>query len=179
MKSLKQLSLIEKDEANVKIDFIFCNTFVTGINNVLVCEDKPTENELIKDLKNKNASGKIAILLEINSSLFKCIRTLNINFKSVQQRTVVKNIEIIKTILQIIHEDNLNFLAPNDLLVYESDSDSSTDSNISTSSNSWKAAEREERMKERVNECIRLLNEQHQRQYVSTDWEINAFSSND
>ncbi|KAI9266016.1 hypothetical protein BY458DRAFT_512843 [Sporodiniella umbellata] len=97
-------------------------------------------------------------------------------------RTVVKNINIIETILQIIHEDNANFLAPNDSLVYESDSDSSTDSTISTSSNSeysWKAAKREERIKGKVNEVIRLLNEQYQSQYVSTDWEINAFSSKD
>ncbi|KAI7892877.1 uncharacterized protein EV154DRAFT_479784 [Mucor mucedo] len=55
-------------------------------------------------------------------------------------RTIVKNIDIIETILQIIHEDNLNFLAPNVSLVYESDSDSSTDSTISTSSNSREEA---------------------------------------
>jgi polysaccharide pyruvyl transferase WcaK-like protein len=42
----------------------------------------------------------------------------------------------------------------------------------------WKAAEREERIKERVNEAIRMLNEQYQSQYVSTDWESNAFSDN-
>lgn len=67
----------------------------------------------------------------------------------------MKNIDIIETILQIIHEDNLNFLAPKDSFIYESDSDSSTDSTLSTSSNlkyNWKAAEREERIKERVNE---------------------------
>lgn len=94
----------------------------------------------------------------------------------------MKNIDVIETILQIIHEDNLNFLAPNDSLIYESDSDSSTDSTISTPSNSkynWKAAEREERIKERVNEAIRLLNEQYQSQYVSTERKSNAFSYND
>ncbi|KAG0739629.1 hypothetical protein G6F21_011073 [Rhizopus arrhizus] len=84
-------------------------------------------------------------------------------------RAIMKNIDIIETILQIIHEDNLNFLAPKDSFIYESDSDSSTDSTLSTSSNlkyNWKATEREERIKERVNE-------QYQSQYVSTDWEIS------
>lgn len=60
IKSLKQLSLIEKDVPNVKLDFIFCNTSVTGINDVLICEDKPTENESTKDSKKKKheSSGK-------------------------------------------------------------------------------------------------------------------------
>jgi hypothetical protein len=30
----------------------------------------------------------------------------------------MKNIDIIETILQIIHEDNLNFLAPNDSFIH-------------------------------------------------------------
>ena len=52
-------------------------------------------------------------------------------------------------------------------------------STISASSNSgenWQATEREERIKERVNEAISMLNEQYQSQYVSTDWESNAFN---
>lgn len=51
IKSLKELGLIKEDEPNVKLDFIFCNTSVTGINDVLICEDKPTENESTKDIK--------------------------------------------------------------------------------------------------------------------------------
>lgn len=95
----------------------------------------------------------------------------------------MKNIEIIETILQIVHEDNLEFLTPNDSLLYKSDSDSDdgTDSTISTSSdatNTWKAAEREERINERVNEALKSLNEQYHSQYVSTDWEGNAFTNN-
>jgi hypothetical protein len=35
----------------VKLDFIFCNTSVDGINGSLICEDKPTENESTKDVK--------------------------------------------------------------------------------------------------------------------------------
>lgn len=84
----------------------------------------------------------------------------------------MKNIDTIETILQVIHEDNLNFMAPNDSFIYDSDSDSSTASTISASSNSgenWQATEREERIKERVNEAISMLNEQYQSQYVSTD----------
>lgn len=91
----------------------------------------------------------------------------------------MKNIDTIETILQVIHEDNLNFMALNDSFIYESDSDSSTDSTISTSSNSgknWQATEREERTKERVNEAISMLNEQYQSQYVSTDCESNVFN---
>lgn len=93
----------------------------------------------------------------------------------------MKNIDIIETILQVIHEDNLNFMAPNDSFIYDSDSDSSTASTISASSNSgenWQANEREEIIKERMNEAISMLNEQYQSQYVSTDWESNAFNDN-
>ncbi|EIE90128.1 hypothetical protein RO3G_14839 [Rhizopus delemar RA 99-880] len=96
-------------------------------------------------------------------------------------RTVMKNINIIETILQVIHEDNLNFMAPNDSFIYDSGSDSSTASTISASSSSgedWQAIEREEGIKERVNEAISMLNEQYQSQYVSTVWESNAFNDN-
>jgi hypothetical protein len=51
IKSLKELGLLKEDEPNMRLDFIFCNTSVTGINDVLICEDKPTENESTKDLK--------------------------------------------------------------------------------------------------------------------------------
>lgn len=94
---------------------------------------------------------------------------------------MVKNINIIETVLQVIHEDNLNFMAPNDLFIYDSGSDSSTASTILASSNSgedWHATEREERIKERVNEAISVLSEQYQSQYVSTVWESNAFNDN-
>lgn len=93
----------------------------------------------------------------------------------------MKNIDTIETILQVIHEDNWNFMAPNDSFIYGSDSDSSTASTISASSNSgenWQATEGEEIIKGRVNEAISMLNEQYQSQYVSTDWKSNAFNDN-
>ncbi|KAL4214686.1 hypothetical protein AB4K20DRAFT_1974204 [Rhizopus microsporus] len=38
---------------NVKLDFIFCNTYATGINDVLICEDKLTENKSKKTRKSR------------------------------------------------------------------------------------------------------------------------------
>lgn len=59
IKSLKELGLLKEDEPNMRLDFIFCNISVTGLNDVLICEDKPTENESTKDLKEKHeSSGK-------------------------------------------------------------------------------------------------------------------------
>lgn len=42
---------MNEQEPNVRLDFIFCNTTVTGINDVFVCEDKPTVAESVKDVK--------------------------------------------------------------------------------------------------------------------------------
>lgn len=94
----------------------------------------------------------------------------------------MKNIDSIETILQVIHQDNLNFMAPNDSYLYVSDSDGSTCSTTSGPSNSeesWQAIEREERIKDSVDEAIAVLNEQYSSQYVSTDWENNAFKDDD
>ncbi|CEP19363.1 hypothetical protein [Parasitella parasitica] len=62
IKSLKQLRLIEKDVPNVKLDFIFCNTSIAGINVVLICEDKPTENESTKDSEKTRKLRKKAVV---------------------------------------------------------------------------------------------------------------------
>ncbi|KAI8076005.1 hypothetical protein BDF21DRAFT_314974, partial [Thamnidium elegans] len=75
--------------------------------------------------------------------------------------TIVKNIGTIETILQVIHEDNLNFMTSSDTFIYNYDSDSSTSNTLSTSSNSgenWQDAEREERIKEKVNEATVTCN---------------------
>lgn len=45
--------MIKEDEPNVKLDFIFCNTYATGINDVLICEDKLTENKSKKTRKSR------------------------------------------------------------------------------------------------------------------------------
>ncbi|KAG2229996.1 hypothetical protein INT48_002814, partial [Thamnidium elegans] len=50
IKSLKELGLIEEKESNVKPDFIFCDTSISSINDALICEDEPTENESTKDI---------------------------------------------------------------------------------------------------------------------------------
>lgn len=41
---------MKEKEPNIKLDFIFCNTNIAGINDVLVCEDKSTDAESTKDV---------------------------------------------------------------------------------------------------------------------------------
>jgi hypothetical protein len=94
----------------------------------------------------------------------------------------VKNIDTIESILQVIHKDNMNFMAPDDSYLYDSDSDDSTcstTSELSNSEESWQVIEREERIKDSVDEAIAVLNEEYSSQYVSTDWENNAFKDVD
>lgn len=50
IKSLKEIGLLKEEEPNIKLDFIFCNTSIAGVNDVLVCEDKSTDAESTKDL---------------------------------------------------------------------------------------------------------------------------------
>ena len=76
------------------------------------------------------------------------------------------------------HEDNLIFLSPDDFAIYNSDSDSSVSSTESDVKADWKEREREIRIKEKVDEVIDALNEQYKNNYVSTDWEDNAFTDN-
>jgi hypothetical protein len=89
---------------------------------------------------------------------------------------------VLKAFSKWIHQDNLNFMAPNDSDLYVSDSDDntcSTMSGLSNSEESWQVIEREERIKDSVDEVIAILNEQYSSQYVSTDWENNAFKDDD
>ncbi|KAI8062775.1 uncharacterized protein B0P05DRAFT_599327 [Gilbertella persicaria] len=162
IKSLKGLGLIKEDEPNVRLDFIFCNTSVTGTNDVLICEDKPTGKESTKDTKkptekNQHFSltsccfNKLKLIITTtkiidNTIVHTILREVSMSAseKSVRaiadfisviislMRTIVKNIDTIETILQVIHEDNLNFMTPDDSFIHDSDSDSSTASTIST-----------------------------------------------
>lgn len=89
----------------------------------------------------------------------------------------MRNIDIIESIIQVTHEDDLNFLSPDSFDIYSSDSDSSV-SSTSDVKVDWKEREREFRIKEKVDEVIDALNEQYKNNYVSTDWEDNAFTDN-
>lgn len=88
-----------------------------------------------------------------------------------QQRHVIKNVETIETIIQIIHQDNLVFLSSNDLDLFDSDSDSCT----SSSEEDWQKKEKEMRIEEKVKEAVDALNEDYENEYVSTEWEDHVF----
>ncbi|KAI8641104.1 hypothetical protein BD408DRAFT_389390 [Parasitella parasitica] len=225
VKSLKELGLVNEQEPNVKLDFIFCNTSITGINDVFICEDKPTEAESVKDitktrkLREKSLMYWKAILphshalehLSSTSCRFNKLKLLITSTKIINEttvhttiketsipvsersggaiadyltiiislmRTIVRNIDIIESIIQVNHEDNLIFLSPNDFDIYDSDSDSSVSSTESDVKEDWKERERETRIKEKVDEAINSLNEQYKNDYVSTNWEDNAFTDN-
>lgn len=90
----------------------------------------------------------------------------------------MRNIDIIESIIQVTHEDDLNFLSPDSFDIYSSDSDSSVSSTESDVKTDWKEREREFRIKEKVDDVIDALNEQYKNNYVSTDWEDNAFTDN-
>lgn len=90
----------------------------------------------------------------------------------------MRNIDIIESIIQVTHEDDLNFLSPDSFDIYSSDSDSSVSSTESDVKVDWKEREREFRIKEKVDDVIDALNEQYKNNYVSTDWEDNAFTDN-
>ncbi|CEI94665.1 hypothetical protein RMCBS344292_08870 [Rhizopus microsporus] len=49
IKSMKRLGLVEKDEHDVRLDFIFTNIAVAGLGDALLCEDKPTDKVLKND----------------------------------------------------------------------------------------------------------------------------------
>lgn len=46
---MKRLGLVEKDEHDVRLDFIFTNIAVAGLGDALLCEDKPTDKVLKND----------------------------------------------------------------------------------------------------------------------------------
>lgn len=49
IKSMKRLGLVEEDEHDVRLDFIFTNIAVAGLGDALFCEDKPTDKVSKKD----------------------------------------------------------------------------------------------------------------------------------
>ncbi|KAL7328698.1 hypothetical protein PS15p_206928 [Mucor circinelloides] len=59
MRSLKELGLAEEQEPNVKLDVIFYNISITGINDVYIREDKPTvaESEKVHERSDQYQGG--------------------------------------------------------------------------------------------------------------------------
>ncbi|RCH88811.1 hypothetical protein CU097_005195 [Rhizopus azygosporus] len=49
IKSMKRLGLVEEDEHDVRLDFIFTNIAVAGLGDALFCEDQPTDKVSKKD----------------------------------------------------------------------------------------------------------------------------------